>query len=440
MGITIHYHGTIDDLNRIDELENRVIDLVFALGGRATVWRSFADHDPQRVVRGLIVDIAPGHDTFSLLVSPEGHLVPLFQIEAAEREPFLDPPACFVKTQFGSLQGHIGIVHLLDALREGFCSNLKVTDEGGYYETRDVTTLTEKRQLLSQAIESLADGLREHGLSHEAAEDPGIVASRIERIAQLVRRKLLGERGGLPIDESALPMSDGDVEGAGETAWDEPSLEGEVSAMDRYRRENQLRSERMNRRIQEATASGMTIEDAFRLAMRDEGLPIPSADADVDSAEDDVSGRSFPDEPWRESLDETSTFPGDDEEPFSRHEKHPAVEQAQAFLLDVMALAEERETVGEYASIACRGATDIVGGLVQATSCDLHSRTSRVLAITQLKRALTGHAFARGAVFALQSSDQLSQAEAAKLHDQLATLLTLIHDLASNAWDEAAFE
>ena len=90
MGITIHYHGTIDELSRIEELEDRVADLVFALGGRVTVWRSFADHDPQRVVRGVIVDIAPGHDTFSLLVSPEGHLVPLFQIEALSRSRFVN--------------------------------------------------------------------------------------------------------------------------------------------------------------------------------------------------------------------------------------------------------------------------------------------------------------------------------------------------------------
>jgi hypothetical protein len=34
MGITIHYRGTIDDLNRVAELEDRVTDLVFALGGR----------------------------------------------------------------------------------------------------------------------------------------------------------------------------------------------------------------------------------------------------------------------------------------------------------------------------------------------------------------------------------------------------------------------
>lgn len=37
MGITINYRGTVDDLDRIKELEDRVADLVFALGGQAMV-------------------------------------------------------------------------------------------------------------------------------------------------------------------------------------------------------------------------------------------------------------------------------------------------------------------------------------------------------------------------------------------------------------------
>lgn len=108
MGVTIHYYGTVDDVRQIETMEDRILDLVFALGGRATIWRSFADHDSSRVVRGLIVNLEPGQDTFSLLISPEGHLTPLFQIHDAENAPFDEPPYCFVKTQFGSLQGHIG--------------------------------------------------------------------------------------------------------------------------------------------------------------------------------------------------------------------------------------------------------------------------------------------------------------------------------------------
>ena len=81
MGITIHYRGTMDDVGQVESLEDRVLDFVYSMGGRATIWRSFDDHDSSRVVRGLMIELEPGHDTL--------------------------PPYCFVKTQFGSLQGHM---------------------------------------------------------------------------------------------------------------------------------------------------------------------------------------------------------------------------------------------------------------------------------------------------------------------------------------------
>ena len=77
MGITIHYRGTMDDVGQVESLEDRVLDFVYSMGGRATIWRSFDDHDSSRVVRGLMIELEPGHDTFSLLISPEGDLTPL---------------------------------------------------------------------------------------------------------------------------------------------------------------------------------------------------------------------------------------------------------------------------------------------------------------------------------------------------------------------------
>ena len=66
MGITIHYRGTMDYIGQIESLEDRVLDFVYSMGGRATIWRSFDDHDSSRVVRGLMIELEPGHDTFSL--------------------------------------------------------------------------------------------------------------------------------------------------------------------------------------------------------------------------------------------------------------------------------------------------------------------------------------------------------------------------------------
>lgn len=425
MGVTIHYRGTVDDVSRVEDMEDRVVDLAFALGGQATVWRSYADHDPTRVVRGVMIDMAPGHDTFSLLVSPEGHLTPLFQIEDAEKTPFDEPPDCFVKTQFGSIQGHIAIVHLLDALRQRYCSNLQVTDEGEYYETRDVAALTDRMQFLAKAMDSLADGLRDYGLSQEAAEDPNILASCIERVAMLVHQKLLADADPDSVrgDESTSEV---------EFDWQEASLEDEVETMGLHHRQNQQRSERMIRRISEATAAGMSAEDAFRLAMREEGLEAPTSRKAEGLLHDELESQANH-ETWRESL---ANDPLEAVEECDGRENHPAVDAAQQFLLSVMDLQNADGSMSDYASIASRGAMDIVGGLAQATGGQLESRTGRALAITQLKRALKGHAFARGAIIALRVSDAVDEATSKRLHNDLAEIRISIHQLLTEAWDE----
>ncbi|MHB8900190.1 MAG: hypothetical protein ACYC6Y_15685 [Thermoguttaceae bacterium] len=136
MGITIFYRGSIADLGRVEDLEDRVLDLALEVGGRAQIWRSVCDHDRQRMVRGVILDLYPGQETTSLLFSPEGWLINLFEIEAAENGQLGEPPWCFVKTQFGSVEGHVALVELLTCLKKEFIPNLELNDEGDYYVSR----------------------------------------------------------------------------------------------------------------------------------------------------------------------------------------------------------------------------------------------------------------------------------------------------------------
>jgi hypothetical protein len=77
MGITIAYRGRLADLTRIDEFEHRLSDYAREIGAQARVWRSRPDDNPERVVRGVILGLAPGHESTSLLVSPEGWLIGL---------------------------------------------------------------------------------------------------------------------------------------------------------------------------------------------------------------------------------------------------------------------------------------------------------------------------------------------------------------------------
>ncbi|HBJ38670.1 MAG TPA: hypothetical protein DDZ51_28750, partial [Planctomycetaceae bacterium] len=200
--------------------------------------------------------------------------------------------------------------------------------------------------------------------------------------------------------------------------------EEEVEAMERIRRKSDLRSERMSRRIAEATASGLSADEAFELAMNEEGLPaLPR-----DSAEPCGYTET---EPWIESL---PANPLDEDSEISRRLEHPAVIQAHAFVHEVFDLARKDSTQSSYFSILTRASMEIVGGLVQATSDELGDNIGRALAITQLKRAHSGHAYARAAVIGLRSEKAITDEQSKQLFKQLKSLLTIIHDLSAAAW------
>jgi hypothetical protein len=190
MGITISYRGSLKDLDRVEDFEDRVLDLALELGGQARIWRTTNDDDPQRTVRGVILNLYPGQETTSLLIAPEGWLINLCEIKEAEKGQLAGPPWCFVKTQFGPIEGHVALVEMLAALKQEFLLDLEVSDEGEYWETRDIERLKAKTGYLQAAIDGMAEGLQRYGLNHEAAEDPEILIARIERVARLVQRTL----------------------------------------------------------------------------------------------------------------------------------------------------------------------------------------------------------------------------------------------------------
>lgn len=441
MGITIHYRGTLDDLSRIEEFEDSVVRSVFAMRGKPTIWRSFADGNPHRVIRGVIVDLAEGLDTLSLLVSPEGHFIPLFQIEDAEKEAVDEPPYCFVKTQFASAISHVMVVLLLDAIGNRFSTNLEIIDEGDYFETRDFQKLKEKQQFLSDAIKTLAQELSTTGLSREAAEDPEIVASRIERIAMLVHQRIQTDRQGDAAAQAIDESRETNDASAVQAPWQEKSLEDEVDWFENQRQRDNLRSERMTRRINEAIAEGKCPSIALDDAMRAEGLEGPGSQSSTsDNLEPEFGSESDEAEEaddWRTSVP-SGTWTESDES--TERTSHPATETASDFLRQLSQLRADGKVAGNFIEVATSGAMDCLGGLAQATFNDANDRISRALAITQLRRALSGHAFARGAIFALRGENAIDENESGHLLQQLSEIERHIHELSAAAWEEDTLE
>ncbi len=241
------------------------------------------------MVRGVVFDLCPGQETTSLLISPEGWLIGLIDIEDAENGKLAEPPWCFVKTQFGSLEGHVAVVEMFRALKAEFFPDLEVSDEGGYWEKGDLRELAQKREFLQSAIKMLGEGLEQFGLSAEAAEDPEIVVARIARVAKMVQETLKR-----PSEHPIVHFSDEDaaLEGVG------PISPEEEARWDASFKENRRRQERVHRAIERHLSQGESIEDAFDASMHEEtalGLPAD---------EDDEAGEAEDGEDWRDSLPE----------------------------------------------------------------------------------------------------------------------------------------
>jgi hypothetical protein len=423
MGITIHYRGSLADLTRVDDFEDRVIDLALALGGNPRLWRSADEQDPSRMVRGLFLDLAPGQETVNLLISPEGWLIGLVDIEDAERGKLDEKPWCFVKTQYGPIEGHVALVELLTALKNEFMPDLEVSDEGGYWEHRDFAELKQKTEFLGKAIRMLGDAIAGDRLSPEAAEDPEILATRIERLAQQVHQTMSRPAEHPPVqfpDESGAPPSPEE----NEASWDE---------MFAHNRRNQ---ERMHRAIEERTLRGEDVSDAFEAAIEEVIAPMDWAEDDDDISEgrrevaelieelNDAS-QAAAEEPWSKADVE-------EENVFQRMERHPLQQQAHKLLLDFHALSKRVDKRPGNIDTLLGNAMEITGGLAQVVpmlpAYDMDDNQAG-LALVQLKRALRGAAFVHGTLFLLRSEKTVTDDEFRHFMDETNAISKQITDL-----------
>jgi hypothetical protein len=398
MGITISYRGRLADLARIEDFEDRLIDCGLEMGAQAQIWRSWADDDPERMVRGVILDIAPGQESISLLLSPEGWLIGLTDIQDAEEGRLEEPPWCHIKTQFGPVEGHVALVEILAALKREFLPELEVSDEGGYWETRDLAELVRKRSLIGNAIDGLAEGLRRHGLTREAAEDPGILLRHIERVAAKVHRTLRR-----PAEHPPVELGDDDDLGgtsdpeATEKLWDEIS------------KHNLRQQERIQRAIDEGRRRGLDNATAIREALRD--ILPDFLDDETERFDEPWRGDEHP--PFGESLaDEAAGFGETDGDPFETEGEqiHPLLQQAIELIacLESIFRAEGPRSAVSLGMLY-RGAYEAMGGLTQALPDRDEDFGPYGLRVSQLKRALRGAAFARGALFPLRSAISAEQ-------------------------------
>ena len=271
---------------------------------------------------------------------------------------------------------------MLLALKREFVPDLELSDDGGYLPNYDLAELTRRRSQLNEAVSNLSTGLERHGLSREAAEDPEILLRRVERIATQVHRILRR-----PAEHPSVRSVDED-----DYLSSVPDLESVESVWDELFMQNRRQQERLQRALEEGRSRGEDDDAAFDNALQDIGLEAPDAESGEET------------EPWR--VDEHDSF----DEPVDQahadgdaEERHPLLKAATDLLLELhSAFRDTSSRSAASLSTLFQGAGDTMGGLAQALSRGEDDFDDYGLRVTQLKRALRGAAFARGALFPLR--------------------------------------
>ena len=397
MGVTISYRGRLAEPTRIEDFEDRLVDFALEIGGLARIWRSWADDDPDRMVRGIILDLAPGQESTSLLVSPEGWLIGLIDIEDAEDGRLKEPPWCFTKTQFGPVEGHVAIVEMLAALKRRFLPDLEVSDDGGYWETRDLAALVRNRRTDTRqrstvwrrgsgVMDSVARRRKIRTFCFATSSGSRSTSTASWAAPRNIRHSRLRITTTSASRQTRKPRKSSGTKYPSKTTASRNECSarskngGAVVSMLKQRSATHCgRSSR--------TASMRKPNNPESRGATTSLAPFGESFDDADAAE----GAGFRDarDDWFESEEQ---------------ERHPLLQQAMDLLVRFDTLFRDADPrFAPSLSTLYRGAGDAMGGLAQALSPHDLDGDDYGLCIVQLKRALRGAAFARGALFPLRS-------------------------------------
>ncbi len=179
MGITIHYHGKLDNPRVLDNLlddarlfcrkrgwewqdiDDRVIGTVERWmreesQGAQVVTRDFPLDD---TLRGIIVNPHPESEGVWLTFNGAGELC--FYMPQNESDHYWESKFLFTKTQFAPTENHVAVCELLEMVRDKYFPTLEVSDEGEYWETKDRARLEQQFALLNSMLNRVGKMLKD---------------------------------------------------------------------------------------------------------------------------------------------------------------------------------------------------------------------------------------------------------------------------------------
>jgi hypothetical protein len=162
MSVTLRYSGTLADPELLDRLKEDFHDIAATHAWPVDDLVAPPQEAPRRgrgrtlapalVVQGLKIYVHPQTDPLWLTFDQDGLLTrlgsyPLAQVgrdgenATASRYGFVHQSQASMQTSIGGFLLHSTAVSLLDYLKRAYVPGLKVEDETGYWETRDLDKL-----------------------------------------------------------------------------------------------------------------------------------------------------------------------------------------------------------------------------------------------------------------------------------------------------------
>jgi hypothetical protein len=168
MGLSIHYSGSFNPNASLSAMIEEVKDIAELYKWKYKVFEdAFPGNslDKKEYTQGIygICFTPPKCETVDLCflsngqMSSSAHLILFGKSKTQEERPYLYMLS--TKTQYAGIEIHKLIIHLLKYIEGKYLKDLKVLDEGHYWETGDEKLLEETFKRYTELIESFASSI-----------------------------------------------------------------------------------------------------------------------------------------------------------------------------------------------------------------------------------------------------------------------------------------
>ena len=215
MGVTLHYRGTLDDPRRLPALCDELDGVAQAMGWTSTrIDDDYVAPVDARLkhasgcsniegnigLKGIVLSPTDGSEPLWFCFDHAGRLRSLLgQVLILDGTLKSAESWASTKTQFSSPERHIWLVGLLRYVKKHFVSNLEVHDDGGYWDTGDLTELRRRMDLINGKIADMAAALSSPRFAKLTGQSNEEIVATIENLV----RELPEKTDGMPPPDNA---------------------------------------------------------------------------------------------------------------------------------------------------------------------------------------------------------------------------------------------